>query len=191
MQGVAAQVRRRPVRAHPRRPRRRRNPAPPTRRRLGGLVRADAYLATDSKWAVVARSRLRYLAAGHEPPNNHTAALAGLVADLGLADHLYLDDDTTTVTARLTAIAAQHYQPYGEITAAVDAAIGDLATAAYRRPTRRQPPPPPPTPVDPGPRIRAARWADKDRRRIDRRRPRPQPARHLADAGPGRSAARC
>ena len=57
-----------------------------TRRRLGGLVRADAYLATDTKWAVVARSRLRYLAAGREQPDNHTAALAGLVADLGLTE---------------------------------------------------------------------------------------------------------
>ncbi|MET8358856.1 GPP34 family phosphoprotein [Micromonospora sp. NPDC005171] len=103
-----------------------------TRRRLGGLMRADTYLPTDSKWAVIARSRLRYLAAGHEQPNNHTAALAGLVADLGLTHHLYLDDDITTLTSRLKAIAAQHYQPVRDITAAVDAAVGDLTTAAYR-----------------------------------------------------------
>lgn len=103
-----------------------------TRRRLGGLMRADTYLPTDSKWAVIARSRLRYLAAGHEQPDNHTAALAGLVAGLGLTHHLYLDDDTPALAARLKAIAAQHYQPVRHITAAVDAAVGDLATAAYR-----------------------------------------------------------
>ncbi|MET8361685.1 GPP34 family phosphoprotein [Micromonospora sp. NPDC005171] len=103
-----------------------------TRRRLGGLIRADTYLPTDSKWAVIARSRLRYLAAGHEQPNDHTAALAGLVADLGLTHHLYLDDDTPAMTSRLKAIAAQHYQPVRDIIAAVDAAVGDLATAAYR-----------------------------------------------------------
>ncbi|MFJ2081332.1 GPP34 family phosphoprotein [Micromonospora chokoriensis] len=103
-----------------------------TRRRLGGLMRADTYLLSDSKWAVIARSRLRYLAAGHEQPDNHTAALAGLVADLGLTYHLYLDDDTPAMTSRLKAIAAQHYQPVRDIIAAVDAAVGDLATAAYR-----------------------------------------------------------
>ncbi|WP_328654456.1 GPP34 family phosphoprotein [Micromonospora sp. NBC_00330] len=103
-----------------------------TRRRLGGLIRADVYLPADSKWAVIARSRLRYLAAGHEQPDNHTAALAGLVASLGLTHHLYLDDDTAILAARLKAIAAQHYQPVRDITAAVDAAVGDLATAAYR-----------------------------------------------------------
>ncbi|MEU7609396.1 GPP34 family phosphoprotein [Micromonospora sp. NPDC049204] len=103
-----------------------------TRRRLGGLIRADTYLPTDSKWAVIARSRLRYLASGREQPDNHTAALAGLVAGLGLTHHLYLDDDTTVLAARLKAIAAQHYQPVRHITAAVDAAVGDLATAAYR-----------------------------------------------------------
>ncbi|MEU0077258.1 GPP34 family phosphoprotein [Micromonospora maritima] len=102
-----------------------------SRRRLGGLARTEVYLATDSKWAVVARSRLRYLAAGREPPDNHTAALAGLVAVLGLATHLYLDD-TAAVTAQLRAIAEQHYRPVRDVTAAVDAAVGDLATAAYR-----------------------------------------------------------
>lgn len=102
-----------------------------SRRRLGGLARTEVYLATDTKWVVVARSRLRYLAAGREPPDNHTAALAGLVAALGLATHLYLDD-TNTVTAQLRAIAEQHHRPVRDITAAVDAAVGDLATAAYR-----------------------------------------------------------
>lgn len=103
-----------------------------TRRRLGGLARTDTYLATDSKWAVVARARLRYLAAGREQPDNHTAALAGLVATLGLTTHLYLNDDATAVTARLTAIADQHHRSVRDITAAIDAAVGDLATAAYR-----------------------------------------------------------
>ncbi|MEU5943100.1 GPP34 family phosphoprotein [Micromonospora sp. NPDC047548] len=102
-----------------------------SRRRLGGLARTEVYLTTHSKWAVVARSRLRYLAAGREPPDNHTAALAGLVAVLGLATHLYLDD-TAAVTGQLRAIAEQHHRPVREITAAVDAAVGDLATAAYR-----------------------------------------------------------
>ncbi|MEU7842660.1 GPP34 family phosphoprotein [Micromonospora sp. NPDC049114] len=98
-----------------------------------GLMRADTYLPSDSKWAVIARSRLRYLAAGHEQPNDHSAALAGLVTDLGLTDHLYLDDETPAMTSRLRATAAQHYQPVRDITAAVDAAVdaavGDLATA--------------------------------------------------------------
>ncbi|SCE69163.1 Golgi phosphoprotein 3 (GPP34) [Micromonospora purpureochromogenes] len=102
-----------------------------SRRRLGGLARREVYLATDSKWAVVARARLRYLAAGREPPDNHTAALAGLVAVLGLTTHLYLDD-TKAVTGQLRAVAEQHHRPIREITAAVDAAVGDLATAAYR-----------------------------------------------------------
>ncbi|MEV4197473.1 MULTISPECIES: GOLPH3/VPS74 family protein [Micromonospora] len=103
-----------------------------TRRRLGGLARTDTYLATDSKWAVVARARLRYLAAGREQPDNHTAALAGLVATLGLTTHLYLNDDGTAVTAHLKAIADQHHRSVRDITAAIDAAVGDLATAAYR-----------------------------------------------------------
>ncbi|MGK5675638.1 GOLPH3/VPS74 family protein [Micromonospora sp. URMC 106] len=103
-----------------------------TRRRLGGLARTDTYPATDNKWAVVARARLRYLAAGREQPDNHTAALAGLVAVLGLTAHLYLDDDTTTLTAHLKTIAGQHHRPVRDITATVDAAVGDLATATYR-----------------------------------------------------------
>ncbi|MFJ8582360.1 GPP34 family phosphoprotein [Micromonospora sp. NPDC093277] len=103
-----------------------------TRRRLAGLARTDTYLATDNKWAVVARARLRYLAHGREQPDNHTAALAGLVAALGLTEHLYLDDDTTTITTRLTTIAAQHHRSVRDITTTVDATVGDLATAAYR-----------------------------------------------------------
>ncbi|MGC4851880.1 GOLPH3/VPS74 family protein [Micromonospora sp. DT4] len=102
------------------------------RRRLGGLVRADTYLATDTKWAVIARARLRYLAAGRQQPDNHTAALAGLVAVLGLATHLYLNEDTTILTTRLKTIADHHHRPVRDITAAVDAAVGDLATATYR-----------------------------------------------------------
>ncbi|NJP30597.1 GOLPH3/VPS74 family protein [Micromonospora thermarum] len=102
-----------------------------SRRRLGGLARTEVYLVTDSKWVVVARSRLRYLAAGREQPDNHTAALAGLVAVLGLTTHLYLHD-TNTVTGQLRTIAEQHHRPVRDITAAVDAAVGDLATAAYR-----------------------------------------------------------
>ncbi|WP_374538014.1 GOLPH3/VPS74 family protein [Micromonospora aurantiaca (nom. illeg.)] len=103
-----------------------------TRRRLGGLARTDTHLATDTKWAVVARARLRYVTHGREQPDNHTAALAGLVATLGLTSHLYLDDDTTALTARLKAIAEQHHRSVRDLTAAVDAAVGDLATAAYR-----------------------------------------------------------
>ncbi|MEV5695546.1 GOLPH3/VPS74 family protein [Micromonospora globbae] len=103
-----------------------------TRRRLAGLARTDTYLPTDTKWPVIARARLRYLAHGREQPDHHTAALAGLVATLGLTEHLYLDDDTTTLTTRLTTIADQHHQTVRDITAAVDAAVGDLATAAYR-----------------------------------------------------------
>ncbi|MGC5018720.1 GOLPH3/VPS74 family protein [Micromonospora sp. DT47] len=103
-----------------------------SQRRLGGLLRTDSYQATDRKWAIVARARLRYLVAGREQPDNHTAALAGLTAVLGLTEHLYLDHDTTTVTTHLKAIADQHYQAVRDITTAVDATIGDLATAAYR-----------------------------------------------------------
>ncbi|MGC4865590.1 GOLPH3/VPS74 family protein [Micromonospora sp. DT53] len=103
-----------------------------THRRLGGLARRDRYLATDTKWAVVARARLRYLAAGRDQPDNHTAALAGLVAVLGLTEHLYLDENTAALTGQLRAIAEQHHRQVRDITAAVDAAVGDLATAAYR-----------------------------------------------------------
>ncbi|RKF27959.1 GOLPH3/VPS74 family protein [Micromonospora globbae] len=103
-----------------------------TRRRLAGLARTDTYLPTDTKWPVIARARLRYLAHGREQPDHHTAALAGLVATLGLTEHLYLDDDTTALTTRLTTIAGQHHQTVRDIIAAVDAAVGDLATAAYR-----------------------------------------------------------
>ncbi|ODB75080.1 MULTISPECIES: GOLPH3/VPS74 family protein [Micromonospora] len=101
-------------------------------RRLGGLIRADTYLPTHQRWPVIARARLRYLADGREQPDNHTAALAGLVVALNLTDHLYLHDDTTTVAAQLRAIAEQHHRPVRDITTAVDAAVGDLATATYR-----------------------------------------------------------
>ncbi|MEU4533168.1 GPP34 family phosphoprotein [Micromonospora ureilytica] len=103
-----------------------------SRRRLGGLIRADTYLPTHTRWPVIARARLRYLADGREQPDNHTAALAGLVAALHLAHHLYLNDDTTTVTNHLRAIASQHHRPVRDVIAAVDAAVGDLATATYR-----------------------------------------------------------
>ncbi|MFG1953954.1 GPP34 family phosphoprotein [Micromonospora sp. NPDC048830] len=103
-----------------------------TRRRLHGLLTTDIYLPTHTRWPVVPRARLRALATGHEPPTDHTAALAGLVATLGLTAYLYLDTDTATVTARLKAIADRHHPPVRHITTAVDAAVGDLATAAYR-----------------------------------------------------------
>ncbi|MGW3787632.1 GOLPH3/VPS74 family protein [Micromonospora chokoriensis] len=102
------------------------------RRRFGGLARTDRYLLLDVKWPVVARARLHYIATGRNQPDNHTAALAGLVTTLGLLNHLYLADDTTMLAAQLRTIAEQHYQPVRDITAAVDAAVGDLATAAYR-----------------------------------------------------------
>ncbi|MFC3499846.1 GPP34 family phosphoprotein [Micromonospora krabiensis] len=103
-----------------------------SRRRLGGLVRADTYLVADTKWPVIARARLRYLATGREQPDDHTAALAGLVAVLGLSPYLYLDHDTAALASRLRAVADQHYRPVQTITAAVDAALGDLVTATYR-----------------------------------------------------------
>ncbi|MFC0099226.1 GPP34 family phosphoprotein [Micromonospora marina] len=102
------------------------------RRRLAGLVRADAYLPSHSRWQIIPRSRLCALAQGREQPDNHTAALAGLVAVLGLSDWLYLDDDTATLPTRLRTVADQHYLPVRAVTAAVDALVGDLATAAYR-----------------------------------------------------------
>ncbi|MBM7078065.1 GOLPH3/VPS74 family protein [Micromonospora humida] len=103
-----------------------------SRRRLAGLIRADTYLPTQTRWPVIARARLRYLADGREQPDNHTAALAGLVVALHLTPHLFLPDNTTVVTAHLRAIAHQHLRPVRDITAAVDAAVGDLATATYR-----------------------------------------------------------
>ncbi|MEU7925147.1 GPP34 family phosphoprotein [Micromonospora sp. NPDC049107] len=102
------------------------------RRRFGGLARSDRYLLLDVKWPVVARARLHYIATGRDQPDNHTAALAGLVTTLGLLNHLYLADDVAVLAAQLRAIAERHYQPVRDITAAVDAAVGDLATAAYR-----------------------------------------------------------
>ncbi|MEU8082546.1 GPP34 family phosphoprotein [Micromonospora sp. NPDC049101] len=102
------------------------------RRRFGGLARSDRYLLVDVKWPIVARARLHYIATGRDQPDNHTAALAGLVTTLGLLNHLYLADDIAVLAAQLHAIAERHYQPVRDITAAVDAAVGDLATAAYR-----------------------------------------------------------
>ncbi|RZT77204.1 Golgi phosphoprotein 3 GPP34 [Micromonospora violae] len=102
------------------------------RRRLAGLVRADTYLPSHTRWQVVPRARLCALARGREQPDNHTAALAGLVAVLGLSPYLYLDDDTATLPARLRTVADQHYKPVRAVTAAVDATVGDLATATYR-----------------------------------------------------------
>ncbi|KIR61322.1 hypothetical protein TK50_26875 [Micromonospora haikouensis] len=105
---------------------------PHRQRRLAGIAHRDTYLPTHCKWSVVPRARLCYLAQGREQPNDHTAALAGLVAVLGLTTHLYLDNDPTTLTTRLTTIADQHHRAVRDITAAVDASIGDLATATYR-----------------------------------------------------------
>lgn len=103
-----------------------------TRRRLRGLTTTEVFLPAYLKWPVIARAQLRYLAAGREQPNNHTAALAGLVVTLGLTRHLYLDIDTDTLVARLRAVANGHHQPVRQILTAVDAAVGDLATATYR-----------------------------------------------------------
>ena len=102
------------------------------RRRLGGLARTNRYLPTDVKWPVAARARLHYITTGRSQPDNHTAALGGLIATLGLTNHLYLADDTAALTVQLRTIAAQHHQQVRDIIAAVDAAVGDLATAAYR-----------------------------------------------------------
>ncbi|NES16538.1 MULTISPECIES: GPP34 family phosphoprotein [Micromonospora] len=102
------------------------------RRRLGGLARTDRYLPTDLKWPVVARARLHYIATGRSQPDNHTAALGGLIATLGLTNHLYLADDTAALTVQLRTIAEQHHRQVRDIIAAVDAAVGDLATATYR-----------------------------------------------------------
>ncbi|GIJ37360.1 GOLPH3/VPS74 family protein [Micromonospora andamanensis] len=102
-----------------------------TRRRLGGLVHTDTYLLTDSRWSIVARTRLRYVAEGREQPDNHTGALAGLVAALGLTTYLHLDEDVDALAAYLAAIAREHHQSVQAITAAVDTALGDLTTT-YR-----------------------------------------------------------
>lgn len=102
------------------------------RRRMAGLMRTDTYLPSHHRWQIIPRARLCALARGREQPDNHTAALAGLVAVLGLTNHLYLDDDTATLPGRLLNVASQHHQPVRAITTAVDTTIGDLATAAYR-----------------------------------------------------------
>jgi hypothetical protein len=102
-----------------------------TRRRLGGLLRADTYLPTHYKWPVIARARVRYLAVDQQRPDDHSAALAGLVTALRLERHLYVSLDDREVRACLHAIAAGHYRPVRDILAAVDATIGDLATATY------------------------------------------------------------
>jgi hypothetical protein len=88
-------------------------------RRLAGLVQIDAHIATDSKRAIVARSCLRYLAAGNDHPNNHSAALAGLIVALQLTDALHLDSDPERVSHRLNAIARQHFKAIQYITAGV------------------------------------------------------------------------
>ncbi|MFC4144840.1 GPP34 family phosphoprotein [Micromonospora mangrovi] len=88
-------------------------------RRLAGLVQIDAHLATDSRRAVAARSCLRYLAAGNDHPNNHSAALAGLIVALQLTDALHLGSDPERVSHRLSAIARQHFKAIQYITAGV------------------------------------------------------------------------
>jgi hypothetical protein len=103
-----------------------------SRRRLAGLVRSDTYLAADTRYTVTARASIRYLANGHEQPNDHSAALCGLVAVLGLESFLYLDESGARLRARLRDIASGHHPDVRDILAVVDAVVGDLATAIYR-----------------------------------------------------------
>ncbi|MBM0277474.1 GPP34 family phosphoprotein [Micromonospora sp. STR1s_6] len=75
---------RRRVRPHQRRPVCWRDPAPVHRTAPRRPHARRHPPALRQQWAVIARYRLRYLAAGHEQPNDHSAALACLLADLGL-----------------------------------------------------------------------------------------------------------
>ncbi|WP_018791291.1 GOLPH3/VPS74 family protein [Salinispora arenicola] len=102
------------------------------RRRIAGLVRTNTYLPSHTRWHIIPHARLCALANGREPPDNHIAALAGLICVLRLANHLRLDNNTATLPTRLQNIANQHYQPIRAITTAIDTTIGDLTTATYR-----------------------------------------------------------
>ncbi len=102
-----------------------------SRRRLGVLPRTR-YEPTAHGPAVVARSGPRYAVYGHQPPDAQCAALCGLLAVLRLHDTLYLDLPPGELLERLHAIALRQPRPMREITAAVEALIGELAVAVYR-----------------------------------------------------------
>jgi hypothetical protein len=102
-----------------------------TRRRLG-LLKTETYELTNMAWSVRPRAQLRYVVAGHERPDSQSAALAGLVDVLGLGPFLYVGQPTDTLRRVLRELLDRHHPAVREITAAIDAAIGDIAVAVYR-----------------------------------------------------------
>ncbi|WP_338044199.1 GOLPH3/VPS74 family protein [Micromonospora tulbaghiae] len=98
----------------------------------GGVFQTRRWLATHPRWTVVTRARLCYLAQGREVPDNYTAALAGLVAALGLVTHLYLDDDAASLPKRLTSVADGHHPEVRAITSAVQRNAFNLGQSARR-----------------------------------------------------------
>jgi hypothetical protein len=102
-----------------------------TRRRLG-IVPRTRYEPTGHGPTMTARAGPRYAVHGRQTPDAQCAALCGLLAVLRLHDTLYLDLPGGDVLDRLHAIAHRHTRPVREITATVEALIGELAVAVYR-----------------------------------------------------------
>jgi hypothetical protein len=111
------------------------------RRRLAGLITADAYLPVHYGFAVRARARIRDAVAHHAqsaryrptPPNDASAALCGLVSVLELAEFLYDAMPTDELTTWLALVAdRQNHTAITAVVQAVDAGRGDLAVAAIR-----------------------------------------------------------
>jgi hypothetical protein len=103
-----------------------------TSRRGLGIVPRTTYEPTSHAPTVIARSGPRYAVHGHQYPDTQCAALCGLLAVLRLHDTLYLDLSATDLLNRLRWIAYHQARPVREITDAVEALIGELATAVYR-----------------------------------------------------------
>ncbi|GLI03653.1 GOLPH3/VPS74 family protein [Phytohabitans aurantiacus] len=111
-----------------------------SRRRLGGLVKTDAYLAVDTAWAVRARGQIRSILHGlahpqhrhRERPDDQCAALSGLVHVLELAPFLYLDLPNHQLNRLLRDLGERHNRTIHDVITAVDAGRGDLAVQAMR-----------------------------------------------------------
>jgi hypothetical protein len=113
-----------------------------SRRRFGGLVKTETYLAVHDAFAVRARAQVRNAVAFHErqtayqreAPDDQCVALCGLIAVLELAEYLYLSNLSAKRLAEwLHYVVEQHKKPtIRTVITAVDAGRGDLAVAAMR-----------------------------------------------------------
>jgi len=109
------------------------------RRRLGGLVKTDIYLAVHPGYAVRARAHVKDAVAYHRQrgrhqyaaPDDQCVAMCGLIAALELAEFLYEATSTRELTQWLRHVVTQHEnKTIAAVVQAVDAGRGDLAVAA-------------------------------------------------------------